>query len=81
MFQDSHLVVTWCIHDMAGNIAPSTIAGTGNRYRIMTSFLKSSFVWQFAGGFVLGAIGLVALQPAEATQELVSRFAPTHQAR
>lgn len=47
----------------------------------MTSFFKSSFVWQFAGGFMLGAIGLVALQPAEATHELVSRFAPTHQAR
>ena len=47
----------------------------------MTSFLKSSFVWQFAGGFMLGAISLVALQPAEATHELVSRFAPAHQAR
>ena len=47
----------------------------------MTSFLKSSFVWQFAGGFVLGAIGLVALQPAEATDEFMRRFAPTQQAR
>jgi hypothetical protein len=40
--------------------------------------IKSSFFWQFAGGFVLGAVGLVALQPAEQTQELVSRIAPTH---
>ena len=47
----------------------------------MISFLKSSFVWQFAGGFVLGAIGLVALQPAEATRELASRFTSTHQVR
>ncbi|WP_375271897.1 hypothetical protein [Sphingomonas sp.] len=27
---------------------------------------KTSFFWQFAGGFVLGAAGLFALQPAEA---------------
>ena len=47
----------------------------------MLNTLKSSFVWQFAGGFVLGAIGLVVLQPAEPTQELVGRFAPTHQVR
>ena len=47
----------------------------------MLNTLKSSFVWQFAGGFVLGAVGLVVLQPAERTQELVGRFAPTHQVR
>ncbi|MFL0416954.1 hypothetical protein [uncultured Sphingomonas sp.] len=29
----------------------------------MTRFLKSSFLWQFAGGFVLGAVGLFALTP------------------
>ena len=32
----------------------------------MRSIIKSSFLWQFGGGFVLGAIGLVALQPADA---------------
>ncbi len=47
----------------------------------MVKSFKSSFVWQFAGGFVLGAIGLVVLQPAEATQVRVGRFAPTHQVR
>ena len=29
----------------------------------MRSFLKSAFLWQFAGGFLLGAIGMVTLQP------------------
>lgn len=42
---------------------------------------KTSFLWQFAGGFVLGAVGLVALQPADATHALVSRFVPTHEVR
>ena len=32
----------------------------------MRRLLKSSFVWQFAGGFALGAVGLFALHPAEA---------------
>ena len=32
----------------------------------MIRLLKSSFVWQFAAGFVLGAIGIVAMHPAEA---------------
>jgi hypothetical protein len=27
----------------------------------MTRLLKSSFLWQFAGGFVLGAIGVGAV--------------------
>lgn len=31
----------------------------------MRAFLKSSFVWQFAGGFLLGAVGLLTLQPGE----------------
>ena len=47
----------------------------------MLNSFKSSFAWQFAGGFVLGAIGLVALQPASATHEMLGHFAPTHQAR
>ena len=33
----------------------------------MNSIFKSSALWQFAGGFVLGAIGLVALHPGETT--------------
>ena len=32
----------------------------------MFGLLKSSFVWQFAGGFLLGAVGLVALHPGQA---------------
>lgn len=32
----------------------------------MRNILKSSFFWQFSGGFVLGALGLFALNPAEA---------------
>lgn len=31
----------------------------------MIRLLKTSFVWQFAGGFVLGAVGLFALHPVE----------------
>ena len=30
----------------------------------MRRLIKSSFLWQFAGGFVLGTLGLVVLQPA-----------------
>lgn len=33
----------------------------------MVGLLKSSFLWQFAGGFVLGAVGLMALYPDQAT--------------
>ncbi|MBB4086628.1 hypothetical protein ACLN6N_11660 [Sphingomonas carotinifaciens] len=32
----------------------------------MRSLIKSSFLWQFAGGFVLGAISLAAFHTAEA---------------
>jgi hypothetical protein len=32
----------------------------------MLALLKSSIVWQFAGGFLLGAAGLVVLHPGEA---------------
>ena len=31
----------------------------------MRSILKSDFVWQFVGGFALGAIALVTLHPVE----------------
>lgn len=47
----------------------------------MLNRFKSSFVWQFAGGFLLGAVGLVVLQPAEQTRELTNRFVPTHEIR
>jgi hypothetical protein len=30
----------------------------------MTRLFKSSFLWQFAGGFMLGAVGLLTLVPA-----------------
>ena len=43
----------------------------------MSRFLKNSFVWQFAAGFAIGAIGLVALHPTEAK----ATAAPTHQVR
>lgn len=31
----------------------------------MVRLLKASVVWQFAGGFVLGAVGLLALHPGD----------------
>ena len=34
------------------------------RARIMIRVLKSSFLWQFVGGFALGAVGLLTLNPA-----------------
>ncbi len=43
----------------------------------MMSVLKMSFVWQFAAGFALGALGLVALHPGEAKADT----APIHLAR
>lgn len=46
----------------------------------MLTAIKSSFFWQMAGGFVLGAIGMVALQPAEMGQAL-SRHLPGHEQR
>ncbi len=56
------------------------VSASGIKDFIMRA-LKSSFVWQFAGGFVLGAIGLVAMQPAEATREMLGRIAPSHHVR
>ena len=43
----------------------------------MLSAIKHSFFWQFATGFALGAIGLVALHPTEAR----AHTAPTQVAR
>jgi hypothetical protein len=34
----------------------------------MRAFLKSDFLWQFAGGFALGAVALVTLHPASSAQ-------------
>jgi hypothetical protein len=42
----------------------------------MRTMLKSSFLLQTASGFVLGVIGMVAFQPAEATQALVGHLTP-----
>ncbi len=41
----------------------------------MRNVFKTSFGWQFAGGFVLGAVGLITLQPAEATKTLTDHLA------
>ncbi|MEG3087594.1 hypothetical protein [Sphingomonas sp. PB4P5] len=40
--------------------------------------LKSTFLWQFAVGFALGALGMVTLTPADT---VASPFATTQQAR
>jgi ethanolamine utilization microcompartment shell protein EutS len=32
----------------------------------MRAILKDGFFWRFAGGFAIGAIGLMILQPADA---------------
>jgi hypothetical protein len=37
---------------------------------------KNSFIWQFAGGFLIGAVGLIAFQPVEATRSLANRVIP-----
>jgi hypothetical protein len=39
----------------------------------MRSF-KNSFVQQFVGGFVIGAVGLIAFQPVDATRTLAGRL-------
>lgn len=43
----------------------------------MRSILKSSFVWQFAGGFLLGAVGLFSLQPGDQVGIIADQFAST----
>ena len=37
--------------------------------------LKSGFLWPFIGGFLLGAVGLVSLQPSDATRTLATNLA------
>jgi hypothetical protein len=39
---------------------------------MMVNLLKSSFFLRFAGGFVAGVLGVIALQPAEAVQPLAA---------
>jgi len=41
----------------------------------MRAFLKAGFFWQFAGGFVLGAVALLVFQPANATRTLANNLA------
>ncbi|MEN2793363.1 hypothetical protein ABC974_27335 [Sphingomonas oligophenolica] len=41
----------------------------------MRNIGKSGFVWPFIGGFLLGAIGLVTLEPAAVTRTLVTNVA------
>ena len=43
----------------------------------MSSLIRSSFLWQFAAGFALGALGLAAAHAAEPQ----AQRAPTHIAR
>lgn len=40
----------------------------------MRSIVKSSFLWQFAIGFAIGAVGLVSLEPADARHTLAGHF-------
>ena len=48
----------------------------------MRDILKSGFLWQVAGGFVLGAVGLVTLHPAAANRTLADNLASaTHLTR
>jgi hypothetical protein len=41
-------------------------------------FIKAGFMWQFASGFVLGAVALVAVQPSDGRQALADHFRPSH---
>ena len=44
----------------------------------MPRMLKSSFVHRFAAGFLLGTVGVVALQPAEAGRFVETHFTHAH---
>lgn len=39
----------------------------------MRSVIRSSFLWQFAGGFAIGAVGVLTLQPGDAGHRLFTR--------
>lgn len=43
----------------------------------MLRLIKTSFFWQFAGGFLIGAAGLFALHPAEATHAAATQAPAT----
>ncbi|MEH3102999.1 MAG: hypothetical protein PGN12_03755 [Sphingomonas phyllosphaerae] len=46
----------------------------------MIRFIKSSFAWQFAGGFLIGAAGMLAIHAAQ--PELpTNAYAATHATR
>ncbi len=49
----------------------------------MTRFIKSSFAWQFVGGFMLGAMGMMAAHVAqpEAPANAYAATAVSHAAR
>lgn len=47
---------------------------------MMTS-LKNSFAWQVTAGFVLGVVGMVALQPIDATRTIIGHFTAVHTVR
>ncbi|MDB5704838.1 MAG: hypothetical protein JWN66_1954 [Sphingomonas bacterium] len=41
----------------------------------MRSIGKAGFFWRFAGGFALGVVALILLQPADATRTLEANLA------
>lgn len=43
----------------------------------MRRLIRSSFLWQFAGGFALGAAGLFAFSATPAAAAVVTHAAPT----
>lgn len=49
----------------------------------LTRFIKSSFAWQFVGGFMLGAMGMMAAHVAqpEAPANAYAATAASHAAR
>ena len=46
----------------------------------MARLFKNSFVWQFAGGFLIGAAGLAAVHSAQPEMS-ANPYAPSHIAR
>lgn len=40
----------------------------------MLNVIKSSFLWQFAVGFAIGAAGLIALHPSEARADVARTY-------
>jgi hypothetical protein len=41
----------------------------------MRTIINAGFFWRFAGGFALGVVALVLLQPADATRTLEANLA------